>query len=459
MQYGSLEGAKEQDDSVSSWNKVLIWSRILAGGSSMAFGISWGGFGGIGILMEEEMELSAMYVSMLTAIMYVLMPIGSLCSGYLADAHGRLPVIAWSYVGIAAGLLTMATATGGNTILFGRVVESLATGAGLAATSTYITELAPAQVRGYFIALEETFISSGMLLGYVVNMVFADVHHGWRYSLAVDAAVPIIILPLVAWGICPESPRYYQLTFQTSKAEEVLHKLVSKEEASIVIERWNAEDRKAKAVGWSRILWPSTSQEARLLRTSMAVMAIQMLCGISWLGISTVRILDTDMTLAHAMVAQMVFGVVRLAGSIVALLLVEEAGRRMLLLASTLAMTVGFIVLTCTYFAEAALVLKVVFLSLIAAGYELGVGPIAYVYTAEILPTELRSKGFAMALAISRLISAAEQMIFPAVAEQLGNGICMLTLALITLASYVYVYMACPETQGIELEDMRDIFA
>mmetsp|Transcript_53077 Transcript_53077/g.124345 ORF Transcript_53077/g.124345 Transcript_53077/m.124345 type:complete len:466 (+) Transcript_53077:107-1504(+) len=461
MHYGSLEAASKEkemsSDSAKPWNQALIWSRIVAGGSAIAYGVSWGGFGGVGVLMQEEMGMSTTHVSLLTSIMYVLIPIGALCGGDVGDARGRLTVITWSYVGIAAGLLIMAAGTGGWTVLFGRLIESLATGFGLAATSTYITELAPAQVRGYFTALEETFISAGILLGYLINMVFASTLHGWRYCLIADASIPIIMIIPILLGVCPESPRYYQMTSQTAKAEEVLHQLVSMEEASMIIERWSAEDRKSKFVGWTRILWP-TSQESRLLRTAMCVMAIQMLSGISWLGIYTVRIFDTDMTVGHAMLSQIVVGVVRLAGSLAALLLVEQAGRRMLLLVSSLGMGLGYAIATAGYFLEADILLKVAFLSFIALAYEVGVGPVAYVYTAEILPTELRSKGFAMAVAISRLISAGQQMIFPMIADELGNGVCMFSLSSIMAASTLYIFNACPETQGIELEDMREIF-
>mmetsp|Transcript_52673 Transcript_52673/g.125856 ORF Transcript_52673/g.125856 Transcript_52673/m.125856 type:complete len:473 (+) Transcript_52673:123-1541(+) len=466
-QYGSVLPAHVDDPfkkatsgaTTSSGMHVLLWARVVAGGSAIALGTSWGGFGGVGMLMQKDLEVSTAFMSFVTSVMYVLIPFGSLVAGSLADLYGRLPIVVASYVGISLGLLILAASSHPAMILVGRIIESLGTGLGLASTATYISELAPANIRGSFTAMEETFMSVGIILGYILNRVFVNVAHGWRWALLAGAVTPALMTVLVALGLCPESPRFYHLTGQESKAIEVLHKLVSQAEAQKVLESWSSEDEKVKRVGWSSILWPSSTQEARALRTGICVMAIQMLSGIVLIGVYTGRIFDADTTIEQAFGGQIVVGLLRLAGSVLALLCVESAGRRNLLLISSVGMALGYAACVGVYLAGlSVLPWKLLALSACAVMFEVGVGPVPFVYSAEVLPTALRSKGMAAALAISRWIAAGQLLFFPMFSDAFGYGPSFSVGMVSMLMCTIYIYIAVPETKGVELEDMPDIF-
>jgi putative MFS transporter len=102
-----------------------------------------------------------------------------------------------------------------------RVVVGLGLGAELPVASTYVSELAPARIRGRVIVVLEAFWAVGWtaaaLIGYFVIPAAAD---GWRWAFALGA-IPAFYALIVRWGL-PESPRWLARRGRLAEADQVV---------------------------------------------------------------------------------------------------------------------------------------------------------------------------------------------------------------------------------------------
>src|SRR5690606_23958179 len=102
-----------------------------------------------------------------------------------------------------------------------RFFVGLGLGAELPVASTYVSEFAPARIRGRVIVILEAFWAVGWtaaaLIGYFVVPVSES---GWRWAFAIGA-VPAVYALIVRWGL-PESARWLATRGRTVEAELVV---------------------------------------------------------------------------------------------------------------------------------------------------------------------------------------------------------------------------------------------
>src|SRR5699024_12497237 len=83
--------------------------------------------------------------------------------------------------------------------------SGLGVGVGSALVPTYLGEISPVQIRGWMLTLNQLMQTVGMLVAYVVNLIFAA-NANWRVMFWVGA-VPAVLLALIAMRL-PESPTW-----------------------------------------------------------------------------------------------------------------------------------------------------------------------------------------------------------------------------------------------------------
>ena len=135
---------------------------------------------------------------------------GGALAGQLSDRLGRRKMILISAIIFVVGSILSGIAPH-NGILFlivSRVLLGLAVGAASALVPAYMSEMAPARLRGRLSGINQTMICSGMLLSYIVDFLLKDLPEtmAWRLMLGL-AAVPALIL-YVGMLKLPESPRF-----------------------------------------------------------------------------------------------------------------------------------------------------------------------------------------------------------------------------------------------------------
>ena len=171
--------------------------------------------------LAEQWSLQPGETAWIASVGFVGMAIGASVGGLLADRFGRRQVFAVTL--LVYGLATGASALVGGlaALLVLRFLVGLGLGAELPVASTYVSEFAPARIRGRLIVILEAFWAVGWtaaaLIGY---LVIPASDNGWRWAFALGA-IPAVYALVVRWGL-PESARWLERRGRTREAEAVV---------------------------------------------------------------------------------------------------------------------------------------------------------------------------------------------------------------------------------------------
>jgi SP family sugar:H+ symporter-like MFS transporter len=291
-------------------------------------------------------------------------------------------------------------------------------------------------------------------------------YEAWRWMFWVEVLPATIFL--LALLLIPESPRYLVLIRRHELAIEVLTTLTGRTVAIRKVEEIDAslaEDRhrprladlKDRASGRVRtIVW-----------VGLGLAVLQQLVGINVVFYyGAVLWQSVGFTEADALAINILSGALSIAAVTVTILLIDRIGRRPILLAGSIGMTVSLALLVYT-FTRATIgpagtpVLAGIYgpLALIAANayvvlFNFSWGPVMWVMLGEMFPNQIRGTGLAVSGLAQWLANFAITMSFPVMLAGIGLAGAYTVYTLCAALSIWFVLAMVPETRGIELEDM-----
>ena len=171
--------------------------------------------------LAVQWNLQPYETAWVASVGFIGMAIGASVGGLLADRFGRRSIFAVTL--LVYGLATGASALVGGLValLVLRFFVGLGLGAELPVASTYVSEFAPARMRGRLIVILEAFWAVGWtaaaLIGYFVIPASGA---GWRWAFALGA-IPAAYALFVRWGL-PESARWLERRGRHADAEAVV---------------------------------------------------------------------------------------------------------------------------------------------------------------------------------------------------------------------------------------------
>ncbi|MCC2032073.1 MFS transporter [Microbacterium allomyrinae] len=171
--------------------------------------------------LAAQWSLQPQETAWIASIGFVGMALGATLGGLLADRFGRRQVFAVTLLvyGVATG--ASALAGGLAALLVLRFLVGLGLGAELPVASTYVSELAPARMRGRLIVVLEAFWAVGWTAAAIIGyLVIPASENGWRWAFALGA-IPAFYALIVRWGL-PESARWLQRRGRHADAEAVV---------------------------------------------------------------------------------------------------------------------------------------------------------------------------------------------------------------------------------------------
>jgi sugar porter (SP) family MFS transporter len=320
--------------------------------------------------------------------------------------------------------------------------------------------------------LLKIFINTGVMLSYVSNLAFSGlpVHLSWRVMFAAGV-VPTVFLGAGVLTM-PESPRWLAMKGRVSEAKAVLDKTsdtaAEAEQRLLEIEDVvNGGGRSGEGGGsaWKEVV--TKAGVRRVLATVLTLQFFQQSSGIDSVVLYGPRVLAMAGVTSNTLLLSLnvLFGVAKAGSILIAMALTDRVGRRPLLLASTGGMTVSLLVLGSLFAAftgakDDVAVASLSFAAVVAfvVSFSVGLGPLAWVYSSEILPLRLRGQGAGLGTAMNRIISGVVTMTFISLYQAITMAGAFYLYAAIAAASFVFVYACLPETRGRSLEDMEELF-
>ncbi|XP_064606046.1 proton myo-inositol cotransporter-like [Liolophura sinensis] len=214
--------------------KVTITTHVklltaFASIGQFLFGYDTGVISGSMLFIRKQFGLGDVWQEAIVSATIVAAALFAFIGGPVSDWIGRRLTAVGAGLLFTLGSVVLGTASGPPVILAGRVIV----GCGLGLTSMclpmYLSECAPAKVRGRLLLISCTFGCSGMLCANIVDGFFSyKKTNGWRYMLGI-ASMPSVIM-VVGFLLLPESPRWLVKAGKLERARYVLEKLRAPEE-------------------------------------------------------------------------------------------------------------------------------------------------------------------------------------------------------------------------------------
>uniref|UniRef100_A0A7S4VNA1 Hexose transporter 1 n=1 Tax=Alexandrium monilatum TaxID=311494 RepID=A0A7S4VNA1_9DINO len=453
----SNPGVPKETQTRTEPSRALLAARAVTAVTSMAEGYDIACISGAILAVTHDLRLSSWQSAWAMGILQFMMALGAPLGGWLADKIGRLPALLVSYLAMISGSVIMGCSQSFGELLLGRSIQAIGMGAGMGVSVIYMTEVAPAAIRGQLPSLEDLFLVSGMAFAYLGNSTLQGVPEGWRWMLGLGGVFPVLALPLL--GLPPESPRYLLLRGRREEAEEALLSLVSPEEAAAAMAQWSAEPGESGPATWADALWPEDPVVRRSFFVGVGVFALQLFNGINVVCsyADTVMATDVGQSLAHT--AMLLLTGARILVGVPAIVMMDTLGRRSMLIAGQVGTSLALVLVAVFYWTGAAVLPCVYFaLVLFAVSYSQAIGPVAWVYTGEVMDSAMRAKGVAVAVFAARVCAGCMLLVYPAARDHLGTGWTFMILALCNVCGLVFVCLCVRETAGVSIERMRKVF-
>jgi sugar porter (SP) family MFS transporter len=275
-------------------------------------------------------------------------------------------------------------------------------------------------------------------------------------------AVPALLL---AGGMIkmPQSPRWLVMTGQEYKARATLAKIRSGGEHEIDVEVEEIEAQVGEEPGrWSEL---NTPIMRAALTVGLGLAILQQVTGINtviYYAPTIVQYTGID-SASSAILASIGVGIVNVAMTVVALRLLDKAGRRPLLLIGVAGMTVSLFTLGLAFQLgdEDTLTSIVAIGSLMTfvASFAISLGPIFWLLNSEIYPLRTRSKAAALGTFTNWLFNFAVSLTFLLLIDALGQSGAFWFYAAVGVVTFFFCKALVPETKDKHLEEIEAEFA
>jgi SP family xylose:H+ symportor-like MFS transporter len=338
---------------------------------------------------------------------------------------------------------------------FYRVIGGIGVGMASAISPVYIGEIAPANIRGRLVSLNQFAIIFGMLVVYFVNWGIANGQSiewintiGWRrmfFSEAIPAAIFGVLLFFV-----PETPRYLSLTNRNEEALKVLTKINGAEIAKDILRdiRTTVEHHSGKLFSYGKLV----------IIIGILLSVFQQFVGINVALYYAPRIFESMGAGKDASMMQtVVMGLINVVFTVVAIMTVDKLGRKPLLIIGSIGMAFGMFAISALSFFNIIGIGTLIFIIVYTASFMMSWGPICWVLISEIFPNKIRGRAVAIAVAAQWTANYFISSTYPAMMEFSG-GMTYGFYGVMSVLSALFVWKMVPETKGRTLEELESLW-
>ena len=414
--------------------------------------------------LEHLWQLSKLSQGFTVASSLIGTILGSLIAGAPARKYGRKRVLQVIAVLFIVAALGCAFVSEWSLFICFRIIGGLAVGASSVIAPMYISEIAPARLRGRLAGSFQVNIVAGIVVAYLTNYLFTRLQlaDSWRWMLGV-MVVPSVIFSLLLFSI-PESPRWLILNAREAEAIPTLLKLG---ESNI--------DAAVTAIRDSVKAHQESLFQMRYIKPILYAMLLAMfnqLSGINAILYYAPRIFKLAGFSDSQSFSQPIFiGVANLFFTLLAMTVIDRFGRKKLLIIGSLGMIL-FLGLTAGAFnsiagahadgavstaTTAGTSFLLFYLIGFIAFFAFSQGAVIWVFISEIFPNSVRSQGGSFGSSTHWIMAWIITTIFPGIVEGSNKGgfYSFVFFAVMMFLQLIFIWRALPETKGRTLEEIQ----
>ncbi|MBL7474096.1 sugar porter family MFS transporter [Robertkochia sediminum] len=442
---------------------------------------------------------------------------GNISAGPLSDRFGRKNILIVTAILFTVSATWSALATGYVEFVVARIIGGVGIGGAILIAPIYIAEIAPPKLRGSLVSLNQLNIVIGISVAYFSNYFLKDIEgESWRWMLGVEA-IPAFIYFLALFSV-PRSPRWLIQSQNLKKAaEKILVKIGGKDYAELTLQEiQRGVDKKEKKGTISDLF---SSRMRTIIIIALGIAFFQQITGINAIFYYAPTIFEqaggsTDSSFLQAIVV----GLTNLVFTLVAIRLIDNLGRKPLLMIGTVAMTIALSMATYAFYkatytltpeaisqvaseevqeaikslegstfysqkelsenlqpllTEAQLqdfkrnetkkfisinaTLVLIAILLYVAAFAISLGPVMWTLLSEIFPGNVKGIAISVVGFFNSLVSYTVTQFFPWELSNLGPTITFAIYAVLALLALFFVMKFVIETKGKTLEEVEEL--
>jgi SP family arabinose:H+ symporter-like MFS transporter len=431
-------------------NRYLLRSTIVGALGGLLFGFDTAVISGTTRTLVPYFHLNARQLGLTVSSALLGAVLGAIFAGIPGEKFGRrdsLRAMAFLYLLSAIGC---AFAWNLPSLMLFRFLGGLGIGGSSVLGPMYISELAPARLRGRLVGAFQVNIVIGILLAYFSNYMIGQLHLGlaeWRWELGVSA-IPAMLFLLMLFVI-PRSPRWLSTQSRIAEARDVLDLTGSpntEAELKEIIDSIHL-DRASEPLFQRRYRFP--------IMLAIMTGAFNQLAGIN----AILYYLNDIFARAgfdprHSDLQAVAVGATNLVFTLIAMAIIDKVGRKWLMLVGCVGLTICLGAISALFLTHSHPRWLVWLLMAYIACFASSQGAVTWVYIGEIFPTRVRAKGQSLGSAAHWVLNFAISLAFPIIAAKSGAYPFMFFGAMMALQFFLVLFFY-PETKGISLEAME----
>jgi len=518
-------------ESVNKKYVIFIAAIVSLGG--FLFGFDAAVISGCNSFITAQFNLTSLELGTVVASVTISSALAMLFAGTIADRFGRKNVLIVVALLYSISAILSALAPSYTALIIARLIGGIAFGAALVLVPVYIAELVPARMRGSMVSVQQLAIVLGFSVAYFSNYYLLKLSRSgsefalennlatdiWRWMLGLEA-IPAVLYFLFLFFI-PRSPRWLKMKGRSDEANTIINKVNGPTSAAAISAeiddniRQSLKEKKLTLKESFNNLF--NTRYRKIMVVAFIIGIAQMSVGINAVFFYATNIFEATGIGTDASFVQAIWvGIINVVFTIVAMILIDRIGRRPLLLAGLIGITMslclvafGFSQATYKLSAEKiasldipvdksklraltdkdydsdvafgnaivkalgpqeaslykgeivkaagnlnAILILIGILGFVAC-FAFSLGPVMWVLLSEIFPNTIRGIAISVVGFVNSLTSYFVVQFFPWQLENFGSASTFLIYAAFAVIALGLLYKLLPETKGKSLEEIE----
>ncbi|PKA62192.1 Sugar transport protein 1 [Apostasia shenzhenica] len=414
---------------------------------------------------NEYCKFNSELLTLFTSSLYLAALLASFVASTVTRVFGRK----WSMFGGGITFLVGAALNGiaKNVLMLilGRILLGIGVGFANQSVPVYLSEMAPANLRGMLNIGFQLMITIGILGANLINYWTSKFTGGWgwRVSLAL-AAVPAAIITIGAL-ILPDTPNSLIERGHEEEAKEMLRKIRGTDDIQAEYDDLVLASNESKTIKnpWRNIMERKYRPQ---LTMSILIPFFQQITGINVIMFYAPVLFKTVGFGANAsLISSVITGVVNVVATFVSILTVDKVGRRALFLEGGTQMLISQIVVGIligvkfgvtgaqTELSSGYAGLIVAFICIYVAAFAWSWGPMGWLVPSEIFPLEIRSAGQSINVSVNMLFTFIIAQVFLNMLCHMKFGLFFFFAGWVIIMT-IFIALFLPETKNVPIEEM-----
>lgn len=442
--------------------KYTFGLALSAGLAGLLYGYDTVSISGAIEFLRARYGLSTLMEGLVVSSIMLGAVIGAATAGFLSDRFGRKRILIIGGAFFLVAAVWSALTIGPIALIVARVAGGYGIGLTAALAVTYITESAPANIRGLLAFSYQLLAVCGIFLTNVINYIIAshgsndwDIATGWRWMLGLGA-IPAATF-LLAMRRAPESPRFLIQIGRTDEGFAVLEHILGTERA-----RLRTDDIQASV----KLETEMSHEFHDLFRPGLRralVIGIFLAVFNQFIGMNAISyygpVMFSDLGFAGdtQFLAAASVGGMELVATVVGMYLIDTFGRKRLMEIGTGMMCMFALCISGSYFMGNSL-LTLIFVMAFTISFAFSMGPIPWIVIPELFPTYLRGRATGLCVMCLLFANWIIAQFTPMMIDGLGGGISFAIFAVLDLICLFGIVALVPETMGRTLEEIEHLW-